>query len=144
VLVGLLVTFNSVFASSLPTGAIDYIADYFHVTDQIQLVLPISTYQIGFLSGALLFGPLSETYGRRLFVIVPSALFMIFTLADALSPTYPAFVVFRLLCGINASSAIAITGALYADIFNQPVSRGRVNSIFLFVSMTRSYEHQVT
>ena len=60
--------------------------------------------------------------------------FMLFTMACALAPNWPAFLVFRLICGISASSPIAVIGGLYADIFNDPVIRGRAMAVFLAVS----------
>lgn len=67
--------------------------------------------------------------------MVPSfALFTIFTLACALAPDWPSFLFFRLVCGINASSSIAITSGIYADIYADPVVRGR--AIALYISVT--------
>lgn len=60
--------------------------------------------------------------------------FTLFTMACALAPNWPAFLVFRLMCGINASSAIAVVGGLYADVFGNPVIRGRAMAIFMAVS----------
>ena len=77
VAVGVLTIFNGVFSSSLPSGAINYMADYFDISDRTQLVLPITVYQLGFVMGSLLNGPLSETYGRRAIMLGPFGLFCI-------------------------------------------------------------------
>lgn len=67
--------------------------------------------------------------------MVPSfALFSIFTLACALAPNWKAFLVFRLICGINASSSIAITSGIYADIYADSVARGRAIAFYITVS----------
>lgn len=60
--------------------------------------------------------------------------FTMFTMACALAPSWPALLIFRLICGINASSAIAVVGGLYADVFGDPVVRGRAMAIFMAVS----------
>ena len=60
--------------------------------------------------------------------------FNIFTMACAVAPNWPSFLIFRLLSGICASSAIAVIGGLYADIYNNPVARGRAMAIFMAVS----------
>ncbi len=60
--------------------------------------------------------------------------FTLFTLACAVAPNWPSFLVFRLICGINASSPIAVVGGMYADIYNDPVTRGRAMAIFMAVS----------
>lgn len=133
-LAGIVAVINSTLGSSLPSNAINYIAPYFHVTDEQQLVLPISLFLVGYVLGPLIFGPLSETYGRRIIMLSSFVVFTLFTMACALAPNWPAFLVFRLICGINASSAIAVVGGLYADVFGNPVIRGRAMAIFMAVS----------
>ena len=61
-------------------------------------------------------------------------LFTLFTMACALAPNWPALLVFRLLCGLMASSAITVVGGLYADVFADPVIRGRAMAVFMAVS----------
>lgn len=133
-LAGIVAVINSTLGSSLPSNAINYIAPYFHVTNEQQLVLPISLFLVGYVLGPLFFGPLSETYGRRIIMLSSFVVFTVFTMACALAPNWPAFLVFRLICGINASSAIAVVGGLYADVFGNPVTRGRAMATFMVVS----------
>ena len=133
VFVGLLSIFNAVFDSSLPGGASDELAAHFQVTNTVQLVLPISLYLVGYILGPLLWGPLSEIYGRRLVLVPTFAVFTLFTLATALAPNWPAFLVFRLVCGTCASSALTVVGGMYADIYKDPKTRGRALNLFLLV-----------
>ena len=72
---------NSTLGSSLPSNAINYIAPYFHVTNEQQLVLPISLFLVGYVLGPLIFGPLSETYGRKLIMLSSFVAFTLFTMA---------------------------------------------------------------
>lgn len=130
-LAGIAAVINSTLGSSLPSNAINYIAPYFHVTNEQQLVLPISLFLVGYVLGPLFFGPLSETYGRKVIMLSSFVVFTLFTMACALAPNWPAFLIFRLLCGINASSAIAVVGGLYADVFGNPVIRGRAMATFM-------------
>ncbi|CAD6577884.1 MAG: hypothetical protein ASARMPRED_008439 [Alectoria sarmentosa] len=130
-LAGIVAVINSTLGSSLPSNAINYIAPYFHVTNEQQLVLPISLFLVGYVLGPIGFGPLSETYGRKVIMLSSFVVFTLFTMACALAPNWPAFLVFRLICGINASSAIAVVGGLYADVFGNPVIRGRAMAIFM-------------
>ena len=69
--------------------------------------------------------------------------FTLFTMACALAPNWPVFLVFRLICGINASSAIAVVGGLYADVFGDTVIRGRAMAIFMAVSQKEAAKHHV-
>lgn len=133
---GIIAVVNSTLGSSLPSGAINYISKDFQVTNEQQLVLPISLFLVGYVLGPIFFGPLSETYGRRIIMISSFAVFTVFTMACALAPSWPALLVFRLICGVNASSAIAVVGGLCADVFGDPVIRGRAMAIFMVVSET--------
>jgi len=51
----------------------------------------------------------------------------------ALTPTWAGLLVFRFLTGVSASSPIAVVGGIYADIYNDPVTRGRAMSVFMGV-----------
>jgi len=92
-------------------------------------------YIFGYILGPLLFGPLSETYGRKPVMMLTFLLFTIFTMACALAPNFPALLIFRFLTGVNASSPISVTGGIYADIYNDPVTRGRAMAVFMGVSI---------
>ena len=131
---GLLLIFNAVFDSSLPGGASDELAAHFGVDDNIQLVLPISLYLVGYVLGPLLFGPLSEIHGRRPVLILTFIAFTVFTMATALAPNWTAFLIFRLICGTCASSALTVVGGMYADIYKDPKIRGRAMNLFLLVN----------
>lgn len=57
VVVGLLCIFNSVFGTSLPSGEINLVSVHFQVFGQVELVLPITIYQVGFMVGSVTWGP---------------------------------------------------------------------------------------
>jgi multidrug resistance protein len=103
----------------------------FGITSQLQAVLPISIYLVGYVGGPLLFGPLSEQYGRQKLVIATFILFILFTLACALTPSWNALIGFRFLAGVAASAPIAIVGGTYADIYDDPTTRGLAMAIFM-------------
>ncbi|KAL8730219.1 MAG: hypothetical protein Q9166_004196 [cf. Caloplaca sp. 2 TL-2023] len=129
--VGIVSVANSTLGSSLPSGAIEYLADYFYVKSHAQLVLPLSLFLVGYVLGPVVFAPLSESYGRRGVMVTTFIFFTIFTMACAVAPDWPSFLVFRLLCGITASSAIALVGGLFADIYDDPITRGRALAFFM-------------
>lgn len=135
VTVAIVAVLNSTLGSSLPSGAIVFMIPYFKVTNEEQFELPISLFLVGYVLGPLFFAPLSETYGRKLIMVSSFILFTIFTLACAVAPTWPVLLVFRLIAGINASGAIAILGGLFADIYEDPTTRGRANAFCMAVSI---------
>lgn len=130
---GIVTIINSTLGSALPSNAVNYITRYFHVTDEQQLVLPISLYLVGYVLGPLVFGPLSETYGRRVTMLSSFVVFTLFTMACALAPNWPALLIFRFICGVNASSPIAVYPDIYADVFGGPVTKGRAMAALITV-----------
>lgn len=126
---------NSTIGSALPSMAVPFIADEFGITSSQQKVLPISVFLIGYVFGPLIWGPLSEHLGRRNLTFVTFSAFAIFTMACALAPNWPALLVFRMFCGVFASSPIAIVAGILADIYNDPRTRGRAFAIFMVVSL---------
>ncbi|KAB8208079.1 major facilitator superfamily domain-containing protein [Aspergillus parasiticus] len=135
VVAGIYFVFNSSLGSSLPSGAHDAIADYFYIPqDDLKMVLPTSLYMAGFAIGPLIFGPLSERFGRKPILVTTFAIYNLFTMACALAPTFPALLIFRFLCGLGGSAPNAVLGGLFSDIYNDPHQRGMVMSIFMFAT----------
>ncbi|KAF2013008.1 MFS transporter [Aaosphaeria arxii CBS 175.79] len=132
---GLLCAFNSTLGSSLPSGATVSLSLYFGIAkDSISIVLLNSLYMVGFAISPLFFGPLSEAIGRRPVLIGNYTLYTIFTLCCAVSWSYNALLVFRLLAGMSAAVPNAVIAGLYADIFAGHKERGRAMAAFMVVS----------
>ncbi|THD00174.1 hypothetical protein EYZ11_000365 [Aspergillus tanneri] len=127
---------NSTIGSSLPSGVIDQISQHFAVTDELQLVLPISCYLMGYVIGPILFGPLSEHLGRKTVMLEAFIIYILFSMACAVAPTWASFLFFRLICGTVASAPIAIVGGLFADIYSDPEPRGFAMAWFTCATST--------
>ncbi|KZZ94018.1 MFS drug transporter [Ascosphaera apis ARSEF 7405] len=128
---GMLAVLNSTFGSSIPSGAVPSIAKHYGVTSTIQQVLPISLFLLGYVFGPLICGPLSEAYGRRPLLVIPFCCFALFTMACALTPSWNALLGFRFLLGLFGASPNAVVGGLYADVFTDPKTRGRVMATYM-------------
>lgn len=118
----------------MPSGALVAISEQFKVTNSLHLVLLNSIYMAGYVLGPLLFGPLSEYIGRRPVLIGTFLGYLIFMAACSAAPSFAALVVFRLLCGINASAPTTVLGGLYSDIFDNPSHRGTAMSLYMSVT----------
>ncbi|TDZ18416.1 putative transporter [Colletotrichum orbiculare MAFF 240422] len=134
VVAGFTCTFNGNLGSSMPSGALDAISDHFGVTDRIHLILLNSLFMVGYVIGPLLFAPMSEYVGRRPVLIGTFVGYLVFMLACSGAPNYPALLVFRLLCGINAAAPTSVLGGLYADIFDDPSVRGNAMALYMAVT----------
>jgi len=125
-ILGIFQVSNSTFASSMPTGATSGIAEEFGLPmSSPVLTLPISMFIAGYVVGPLFLSPLSEFYGRKYLSIYSVVWYNIWTLACAVAPNMPALLVFRFLSGLGASAPLSVTGGMYADIWKDPVVRGR-------------------
>jgi MFS family permease len=118
----------------MPSGALDAITEHFHVSSQVNLTLLNSLYMVGYVLGPLLFGPLSEYIGRRPVLIVTFLGYLVFMLACSGAPTFPALLVFRLLCGVNAAAPTTVISGLYADILDIPSQRGTAIALYMTVT----------
>ena len=133
---------NSTLGSALPSGAVTYIAAEFEIEKEEELVLPISLFLIGYVCGPVICGPLSESYGRKVVLIVSFLLFMAFTLGCAVTPTFAGLLIFRFLVGVVASAPIAIVGGLLSDIHGDPKRRGIAMAVAMTVSSIHA--HNIT
>ena len=134
----MLLVINSTLGSSLPSGASAYLASYFNVSNQQQLILPNSVYLIGYVFGPPVASPLSERHGRRVVLLLSFTGFTIFTMACALAKSWTTLLIFRFLTGAFASGPITVVGGMYADIYHDPVYRGRAVAVLLGVSTPSS------
>ncbi|KAI0384835.1 major facilitator superfamily transporter [Hypomontagnella monticulosa] len=135
VITSMMTVINSTMGSALPSMAIPYMMKEWGVTAQEQLVLPISTYLMGYVFGPIIWGPLSEHIGRQMLSTGCFIMFMIWTLACALAPNWPAMLVFRFFVGTCASAPIAVVTGILADIFNDSVTRGRAMAYFMVTTV---------
>jgi predicted MFS family arabinose efflux permease len=112
VMTSIFAVMNSTVASGLASNSSPYFAREFGITSHELLVLPTSVFLLGYCIGPVVYGPMSETYGRKKIMIFAFLLYTIFTLACALSPNYASLVVFRFLAGIGAACPIVVVGGL--------------------------------
>jgi MFS transporter, AAHS family, 4-hydroxybenzoate transporter len=84
-----------------------------------------STSQIGFLLGALLFGPLGDRYGRKRALSGAIGIFALATLATAFSSSYLLLLTYRVLAGFGLGGATPNFVSLAAE-YSPPRLRARV------------------
>lgn len=135
VVAAIMTVLNSTLSSALPSSDQPKISNYFNVYNDEEEVLPISTYLLGYVLGPLVFAPLSESYGRQIIMIGTFLGFFAISIGLPLAPNWPAFVIFRLIQGTFASSPISVTGGIYADLYENPMHRGRAMACFMTATM---------
>ncbi|KAE9988706.1 hypothetical protein EG328_008723 [Venturia inaequalis] len=131
VLVSILGVMNSSIASGLASNSAPYYAAEFHITSKYLPVLATSMFLMGYVVGPVIFGPMSEQYGRRIVMIWAFAWYIIFTMACALSPNFASLVIFRFLAGLGAACPLTVVGGTCADVYKNPEARGRAMAILI-------------
>jgi MFS family permease len=133
VLVALCTVLNSGVSSSLPSNAVPAIMEDLHQQGDGQKVLPTAVFLIGYVVGPLVFSPLSETIGRKPVLIWTFTVFVLATLACAFAPNWLSLLVFRAICGTMGAAPQTVIGGVYADMFSDLRSRGRVMAFYMSV-----------
>ena len=80
--------------------------------------LTISSYLIGFAAGQMIYGPLSDRYGRRPVLLAAVALYLASTLACAAAQSVDVLIAARALQGIAGSGAIVLARAIVRDVYS--------------------------
>jgi len=79
--------------------------------------LTLSSYLIGFAAGQIIYGPLSDRWGRKPVLLAALALFCAASLACALAPTIGILIAARALQALGGSGAIVLPRAIVRDIY---------------------------
>ncbi|KAK5996085.1 Efflux pump radE [Cladobotryum mycophilum] len=115
---------SSMFAPGVPK-----IMAQFHSTDPNLATFVVSVYILGFAFGPLLAAPMSEIFGRAICYNVANLLFIVFTVAAALSKNMAMLIVFRFLMGFAGSTPITNGSGTISDMF--PIQeRGKAMSVW--------------
>ncbi|KAL8687908.1 MAG: hypothetical protein Q9218_006049 [Villophora microphyllina] len=109
------------FASSVDSAALEQATKEFGVSEVTES-LATGLFLVGFGTGALFAGPISETVGRNPVYIATLSLYMIFVMASALAPNIGAQLVFRFIAGFFGSTPLTCAGGSISDLWN-PMER---------------------
>jgi DHA1 family bicyclomycin/chloramphenicol resistance-like MFS transporter len=77
----------------------------------------VTAYLLGFGAMQLIFGPLSDRFGRRRPLLIGLSLYTVAALCGGLAPSFPALLGFRLLQGCGAAASVVIAMAFVRDSF---------------------------
>ncbi|MBV9508550.1 MAG: Bcr/CflA family multidrug efflux MFS transporter [Acidobacteriia bacterium] len=90
------------------------------------------TFLLGFALGQSLYGPITDRFGRKPPLYASLLLFIVSSVACALSPTIPAMAFFRLLQALGACGGSVVSRAMVRDLF-PPEELRRVFSMLVLV-----------
>lgn len=105
--------------------------DYFGASEQdIQKTLSINF--LGFCLSAIVYGPLSESFGRRKVLLFGQTLFTLGAIACVIAKTIEVFLLARFIQGLGASAVATVGFTMFADAYKGEVAAkhmGRTNAI---------------
>lgn len=113
---GILSAFGS-FVMDMYLPTLPAMADYFGTTSS-GVQLGLTTGMVGLAVGQLLFGPLSDRYGRRCPLLVAMGLFLLSTWGCLFSADICQFVAFRFVQGIAGAGGVVISRSIAADKYS--------------------------
>ena len=123
-----LVTFTTSFGSSVFSATVYAAGDEFNASPEV-MFLGLSLYVLGFGFGPLLWGPMSELYGRTKPMWLGMLGFCFFQVPWGLARNLEAIFICRFFAGVFGAAPLAILPGLYADAFH-PVQRGTVSMLY--------------
>lgn len=99
----------------LPT--LPSMAEIFHTTPSM-VQFGLTTSLIGLAVGQLLFGPMSDKYGRRPVLVASLTLFAISSLASIYSPSIEFFNICRFLQGLGGAGGLVMSRSVATDCYS--------------------------
>lgn len=97
--------------------------------------LTLSLFMLGFAIAQLLFGPLSDRYGRKPFLILGCGLFALAGAACAAAPSINTLIAWRLVQGAGAGAGMVVTLAIVRDLFDGAAARAQLSYVNLVMSV---------
>ncbi|KAK8052047.1 MFS multidrug transporter-like protein [Apiospora rasikravindrae] len=122
-------TLMSPLSSSLVAPSLGVIGEELDVPPGTQQALVLSIFILAYAIGPLVWGPLSELFGRIVVLQTTNLFYLCFNLGCGLARTKAQLIVFRLLAGLGGSAPLAIGGGVLADLFTAE-QRGKAMSIY--------------
>lgn len=93
------------------------LADQFYTSiDQIEITLSI--YLLGFALGQLLGGPLSDRYGRKIFIFSGLTLYILFSFSISQATSIEQLWIFRFFQALGGGFAVVNTSAIVRDVYH--------------------------
>jgi MFS transporter, DHA1 family, multidrug resistance protein len=83
-----------------------------------QVQLTISSYLVGFAAGQLIYGPLSDRYGRKPVLLGANVLFFVATALCAAAPSNTLLIVARALQAVGGCGGIVLARAIVRDLYS--------------------------
>lgn len=122
------------FMSSIYGPALPMVENEFNI-GVTPAALGVSLFVLGFALGPIVWGPLSEVYGRRPPYIISQIAFICCSFASATAPNVQTLMLSRFFGGSFGAGAVSILPATISDLFSVS-TRGNVMTAFTMATIT--------
>lgn len=100
-------------------------------TDAATVQLTLASFFLAFGGGQVLFGPISDRYGRRAPLFVSLTLFVAASVGCALAPSIESLMALRFAQGLGACAGVVIARAVVRDLFERDEAAGVYSALIL-------------
>ncbi len=108
------------------------VSDYFNISDNLtQMILATNYFGYGFSS--VIYGPLSEFYGRKKVMIFGNLVMLLGSLGCAMSESIYVLLLFRFIQGFGSSTSSIISSVIVIDVFSGKRASNAISKITSFL-----------
>ncbi|KAL8790047.1 MAG: hypothetical protein Q9195_006549 [Heterodermia aff. obscurata] len=115
-------TFTTTFTSAIFSTSVDLTAKEFKSSTEV-MALGTSLFLLGFTFGPILWGPISELYGRRPPLIIGTLVMALFQVGVSVARNNYTILICRFFAGVFGCAPLAVVGGALSDFWD-PVQRG--------------------
>lgn len=126
-----LTTFSITFGSTIFAQGSENLMELCNISYTVAS-LTTSLFVLGFASGPIIFGPISELFGRKIVLIISCFGYICFTFAVASGKDLQTIMLCRFFAGFVGGAPLAVAPGVLTDLF-QPKDRPRTITIFPMV-----------
>lgn len=101
-------------------------------TDATGVQLTLTAFLVGIAFGQLVFGPLSDRFGRRPLLLIGAIVFVIASAATVFAPTLEVLIAARVLQGLSGAAGMVLGRAVISDLATGPAA-ARAMSLMMIV-----------
>lgn len=114
---------NTIIASS-----INYLSEDFHIFDKVSWIF--SAYVLAATSTMLVFGKMSDLFGRKLFYMIGITTFLVGSALCGIAQNADQLIWFRVIQGIGSGALFPISFTIIYTIFKDPKDAAKISGVF--------------